>query len=220
MRLPGQEERRVKFDPTKTLAELVKLWERGSLLLWALAVGAFVCFLVLVVGAQISAPFVDANKIASPWLLLASIIFATFAGLKQYQERTVQTVQLVPSETQSFYGVVKQSDGTVTTQIAVRMDVFNISEKSIWLPGLKLLHPKSHAPVLQKAVFVQHQSSHLYGPYELPAGARTPGSADFMIQAELGDQIARRGVRLCIEDQFGHRHIINLPNIRKVASGR
>jgi hypothetical protein len=36
-----------------------------------------------------------------------------------------------------------------------------------------------------------------------------------MIQEDLTDQIARRGIKLCIEDQFGHKHKLNLPNLRK-----
>jgi hypothetical protein len=48
----------------------------------------------------------------------------------------------------------------------------------------------------------------------LPPGANTHGSAFFMIQGDLTDQIAHGGVRLCVEDQFGHRHNLNLPNLR------
>jgi hypothetical protein len=203
-------------DLAKAAAEILRLWDRGSLLLWAFAIGTFVCFVVLAAIALTgSSPFIQANNTASPWLLLASIMFATFAGLKHYQEHSVQTVRLVPIETQCIYHRAIQNDGSVTTQIGIRMEVFNISEKSIWLPGLKLLRPRSHAPVLIKHVTLKHQSSGYHGPYELPPGAKTDGSVDLMIQEDLTDQIARRGIKLCIEDQFGHKHKLNLPNLRK-----
>jgi hypothetical protein len=209
-------EKSVNFDPAKGLAELARLWDRSHILLWALAAGTFAGFVVLAAGALTGSPsFVQANNTASPWLLLASIMFATFAGLKQYQERSIQTVRLVPIEAQCFYHRAVQNDGKVNTQIGIRMEVFNISEKSIWLPGVKLLRPRSHAPVLNKHVALKHQSSVYHGPYELPPGARTDGSAHLMIQGDLTDQIARRGIKLCIEDQFGHRHKLNLPNLRK-----
>jgi hypothetical protein len=149
------------------------------------------------------------------WLLTASLVFAALTVSKWYQEHSVQTVRLVPIETQCFYHRAVQNDGSVTTQISIRMEVFNISDKSIWLPGLKLLRPRSHAPVSIKHVALKHQSGVYHGLYELPPDAKTDGSINLMIQEDLTDQIARRGIKLCIEDQFGHRHKLNLPNLRK-----
>jgi hypothetical protein len=203
---------KLNFDPT----EIVKLWDRGSFLLWAFAAGTFLGFVVLAVAALTGSPsFIQANNLASPWLLLASIIFAALAALKHYQERTIQTVRLVPNEVQSYYHKAVQPDGRVNTQIVIDMQVFNISDKSIWLPDVKLLRPKSHATALTRMVNLKEQSSPYHGPYELPPGANTHGSVLFMIQRDLTDQIAHGGVTLCVVDQFGHRHNLNLPNLRK-----
>jgi hypothetical protein len=161
-----------------------------------------------------SKPFVQANNTASPWLLLASIGFAALAAFKYYQGRSIQTVRLVPNEVQSYYHKAVQTGGGVNTQIKIDMQVFNISDKSIWLPDVKLLRPKSHATVLTQVVDLKQQSGRYHGPYELPTGANTHGSILFMIQGDLTDQIAYGGVRLCVEDQFGHRHKLNLPNLR------
>ena len=202
-------------DPAKASAEIRRLWDSGSFLLWALAIGAFGGFVVLAATALTgSPPFVEANHLASPWLLLASIAFAAFALLKHYQERSRQTVRLVPDETRCFYNRAVQNDGRVNTQIAIRMYVFNITDKPIWLSDVKLLRPKCHAPMLVKHVTLQHQSANYHGPYELPAGAKTDGSVHLIIQEDLTNQIARLGIKLSIEDQFGHRHKINLPNLR------
>jgi hypothetical protein len=116
---------------------------------------------------------------------------------------------------QSFYHKAVQTDGSVNTQIDIRFEAFNISDKSIWLPGLKLLRPRSHAPILYKMVTLKEQSGRLYGGYELPPGAKTPGSVHLMLQGDLIDQIARVGVKFWIEDQFGHRHKIGLRRLRK-----
>jgi hypothetical protein len=142
-------------------------------------------------------------------------MFATFAALKQYQERTIQTVRLVPIETQSIYHRAVQTDGTVNTQISIRMDVFNITDKSIWLTDPKLLRPRSHALMLTRSTMLKDQSSDFHGHYELPPTAKTNGSAHLMIQGDLTDQIARQGVTLSIEDQFGHRHKLRLPKLRR-----
>jgi hypothetical protein len=153
----------LNFDLAKAIAEIGRLWDRGSFLLWVfLAAAAFLGFVALAVVALTgSPPFVQANNIASPWLLLASIVFAALAAFKYYQEHTARTVRLV--DTQSFYHIAVQSDGSVHTQISIRLEVFNISDKSIWLPDLKLLRPKSHAPVLSKVVALKDPLTKLYG---------------------------------------------------------
>jgi hypothetical protein len=188
------------FDLAKAVAEIPRLWDRISPLVW----------LALAIGTGLGSVLVGPT-----WLLTASLVFAALTVSKWYQEHSVQTVRLVPIETQCFYHRAVQNDGSVTTQISIRMEVFNISDKSIWLPGLKLLRPRSHAPVSIKHVALKHQSGVYHGPYELPPDAKTDGSINLMIQEDLTDQIARRGIKLCIEDQFGHRHKLNLPNLRK-----
>jgi hypothetical protein len=188
------------FDLAKAVAEIPRLWDRISPLVW----------LALAIGTGLGSVLVGPT-----WLLTASLVFAALTVSKWYQEHSVQTVRLVPIETQCFYHRAVQNDGSVTTQISIRMEVFNISDKSIWLPGLKLLRPRSHAPVSIKHVALKHQSGVYHGLYELPPDAKTDGSINLMIQEDLTDQIARRGIKLCIEDQFGHRHKLNLPNLRK-----
>ena len=131
----------MNFDLAKAAPEIWRLWERGSFLLWAfLAVGAFIGFVTLA--------FVEPSNPTLLLLLVASIIFTIFAVLK----RTIQTVRLVPNEVQSYYHVARQPNGMMNTQIVIDLRVFNISEKSIGLPNVKLLRPKSHATVSSKAV--------------------------------------------------------------------
>jgi hypothetical protein len=206
------------LDLAKAVPELLtKLWDRSHLLWWALSIGSFLGFAVLAAIALTGSPaFVEVNKTASPWLLLASIIFATFAVVKHFEKRTIQTVKLFPDERQSFYhGPTKQIDGSTTTHIGIRFEVFNVSDKSIWLPDVTLIRPRSHAPVRVKHVSLKDQSSDYYGPYELPPGAKTRGSVDLMIQEDLTEQIARTGVVVSINDQFGHGHKIKLPKIKE-----
>src|SRR5262249_35923155 len=185
-------------DLGKSVTEITKLWDRSHILLWALAIGSFLGFVVLAAVALTGSPqFVEANKTISPWLLLASIGFATLATLKHYQDRTIQTVKLFPNERQSFYhGPIKQTDGSITTQIAIRFEVFNLTDKSIWLPDVTVTRPRSHAPVRMKLVSLQDQSSSLHGGYELPPHAKTHGAVDLMIQGDLTEQISRKGVAI------------------------
>jgi hypothetical protein len=210
----------LEVDLGKPLTELAKLWDESrflKFLLWALAVASFLGFVVLaVIGPTQFPSFNEANWAASPWLLLASILFAVLALVKHYQERTIQTVELFPDEGQSFYhGPIKQTDGSITTQISIRFEVFNLTDKSIWLPDVTVIRPRSHAPVRMKHVSLKDQSSNFHGGYELPPHGKTRGSVDLMIQQDLTKQIARKGVAVVIKDQFGHRHTIKLLNIVK-----
>jgi hypothetical protein len=206
----------VSFDPSAVSGELTRLWDRGSHILWALAVAAFVGFVALAAAALTgSPPFVQLHNMISPWLLLASIVLATLAAIRQYQERGVRTVGLFPIEAQSFCHRAVQTDGRVLTQLAIRMEVFNITDKSIWLPSLRLLRPRPHGLILQKMLVLREQSSDIHGGYELPSGAKTTGAAHLMIEGDITDTIERRGATLLIQDQFGHRHKLTLPKVRK-----
>ena len=208
----------MSLDPLATAAPalLTKLWDRSHLLSWALAIGSFLGFVVLAALALTGSPtFVEANKTASPWLLLASIIFATFGAIK-IREVDYPNGQAVPNEQQSIYhGPIKQADGSTITQIEIRFEAFNVTDKSIWLPDVTLIHPRSHAPVRLKGVLLKDQSSNLYGHYELPPHVKTSGSVSLMIEEDLMDQIARKGVAVIIKDQFGHRHKMKLLNITR-----
>ena len=197
----------MNFDPIKASTEIARLWDRGSILLWTFAIAAFCCFVVLSAIALTGLPsFVQANNTISPWLLLASIIFAIFAALKYLQERTVKTIRLFPIEDQSFCHRAPQKDGSVHTQISIHMEVSNISEKSIWLPDFKLLRPKTDAPVLVKRIIL--------GQEPLPPGEKAEGQLLLIIQTDLTAKIVRRGISLYIQDQLGHRHKLNIPYIR------
>jgi hypothetical protein len=204
-------------DLGKSLTEITRLWDRSHILLWALAIGSFLGFVVLAAMALTgSPPFVEANKQVSPWLLLASVILATLAALKYYQDRSIQTVKFFPNEQQSIYhGPIKQTDGSITTQISIRFEVFNLTDKSIWLPDVTVIRPRSHAPVRMKLLLLKDQPSNVHGGYELPPHGKTRGSVELMIQEDLTRQIARKGVAVAIKDQFGHRHTIKLLNIVK-----
>jgi hypothetical protein len=122
----------LNFDLAKAAPEIWRLWERGSFLLWAfLAAGTFIGFVTLT--------FVQPSNPTLLLLLAAWITFTIFAVLKH----TIQTVRLVPDEVQSYYHGARQPNGMMNTQIVIDMQVFNISDKSIWLPNVKLLRPKS-----------------------------------------------------------------------------
>jgi hypothetical protein len=134
------------FDLAKAVAEIPRLWDRISPLVW----------LALAIGTGLGSVLVGPT-----WLLTASLVFAALTVSKWYQEHSVQTVRLVPIETQCFYHKVVQTDGKVNTQIDIRMDVFNITDKSIWLPNVKLLRPWASIMVLTNCRQVQRQMDRL-----------------------------------------------------------
>src|SRR5262252_4419966 len=57
-----------------------------------------------------------------------------------------------------------------STQISIRFEVFNLTDKSIWLPDVTVIRPQSHA--LMKHVSLKDQSSNFHGDYELPPHGR------------------------------------------------
>src|SRR5262249_16256013 len=59
-----------------------------------------------------------------------------------------------------------------STQISIRFEVFNLTDKSIWLPYVTVILPQSHAPIRMKHVSLKDQSSNFHGGYELPPHGR------------------------------------------------
>jgi len=205
----------VALDLAKTIPELLtKLLDRGHLLWWPLAIGSLLGFAVLAALSLTGPPpFLETDKTVSLWLLIASIIFGTLAVVKHYQDRTAKTVKLFPDKHQSMYhGPVKQPDGSLTTQITIDFQVFNITDKLIWLPDVTLIRPRSHAPFLNKMVALKGRHGR---QYELSPHSTAGAVVHITIQADLTKQIARKGVIVSIKDQFGHGHKIKLPKIRK-----
>jgi hypothetical protein len=155
------------LDPLTLTTTLVTLWNRGSILLWALAAASLVAVAGATAVIGIDAEITGPARAFPLWLFVIAVAVAVLAAFKTYHERTVQTIRLVPSDN-SFAHAARQPDGTTLTQIAVDFEVYNLIDRTVWLTEAKIARPKGRA--LHSMVVLRDQDSQYHGrSYALPA---------------------------------------------------
>jgi hypothetical protein len=202
------------FDVLSFTTALEKLWARGSLLLFALATGLFCAFL----GAE-GTRWIDAAALSSAgrglpaWTLVGSIGLFVLAIFKRVHEARERSFGIVPVDSQSFWHAATQKDGRRTTQIVVRFDLVNLTQRALWLTEARLLRPRT-PKLLHWMTHVRQTGGRGFGSHVVPPSARTEGSVQFLINDDLGDIIRRHGVKLKLSDQFGRWHPVTMKSLR------
>jgi hypothetical protein len=90
-----------------------------------------------------------------------------------------------PIESQSFWAIAKQTDGSYVTQITVRCMVKNRTGEPLHLLKAKLIRPKINGEELAGFVTMQAPDSKMHGTayvsgYNIPAGHTLPASATIL----------------------------------------
>ena len=145
-------------------------------------------------------------------LFAFSLTALVLGGFQTYEESHKRTFDFAPFGHECWAHVTTQRDGRVTTQIVCDLHAFNLSDEARWLTGIRLVWPWTHARVLHHTIMVRHQTREYYGEYEVPARGRTEASGHLIIDADLYDSIAKRGIIIRIADQNKHWHTIRFPH--------
>jgi hypothetical protein len=190
---------------------LLKLWERGKTLLWALAAICVVVLAILFGGKFLSiAGAQGAFETYELVLVLGAAIFAVLAGVKTIEDRRRPSVHIIANDRQSMWGQSTQTDGRVTTQLSLRMQVTNLRTRAIKLSAVRLVRPWTRAPTLENMVITR---SPLYPQentfsHENPIAPRTTTEASCVLI--LGKPVGRPGRNMTavikVSDQFGRWH--------------
>ncbi|MGA7711121.1 MAG: hypothetical protein WCA81_04410 [Rhizomicrobium sp.] len=178
-------------DPINTtgvaakVGDAVKNWPLWLLI--AVALGLTMLALVPAFGALVPAPYVPFLWFA---VLMAWIVVATKsashlpAWWSRREARRAAQMKFVatPIESQSFWAIAKQTDGSYTTQITVRCMVKNRMGEPLHLLKAKLIKPKINGEELPGLVTMQAPDSNMHGTayvsgYNIPAGQTLPASA-------------------------------------------
>jgi hypothetical protein len=171
------------FDPITWVSTSLRLWDRGSLFLWALTCASLFALLVLGVLAFFVPQFVPLSWL--PFLAISTCVLAVFGSFKTYQERTVRTLTFTPDLMQSFWDHAPQPDGRKLTQIALRGHVTNITSQFIYPSVVKLNSPRTKR-VVQQIIFTEHPRGNVYGDNALAPGARKGFSVHFFVEGFVG----------------------------------
>jgi hypothetical protein len=144
-------------------------------------------------------------------LFAFSLTALVLGGFQAYEELHTHTFEFTPFGHECWAHVTTQRDGRVTTQIVCDLHVFNLSNETRWLAEIELVQPGTPARVLNHMITVRHQAREYYGGYEIPPRGRTEARGHLIIDADLCDGIAKRGIAIRIADQDKHWHTIRFP---------
>ncbi|THD60776.1 hypothetical protein [Phenylobacterium sp.] len=202
-------------DIASMIGNAVKLWERGSLFLWALAI-ALISVGVLSLSLGLYLP--DFHPGAWPvWVLALGLGCLILALFKTYQERTIKTLVFFPNIQQSFWHHAPQTDGRKLTQIALRGRMTNVSNQPIYPSEVKLVRPRSR--VEHKILMTQEQGGPTYSSnFAVPPGDRGQFSAHFFVDGFVGAPPKPYTVVISVCDQLGHWHRVRFVNLRDPGS--
>ena len=181
-------------DPINTagiaakVGDAVKSWPLWS---WvAVALGLTALALAPPFRALVPAPYAPFLWFAvlMGWIVVATKSASHLPAWQSGREahRTAQMNFVVtPIESQSFWAIAKQTDGSYVTQITVRCMVKNRTDEPLHLLKAKLMRPKISGEELPGLVTMQAPDSNMHGTayvsgYNIPAGHTLPASATIL----------------------------------------
>jgi hypothetical protein len=188
---------------------LLRLWDRGKTLLWALAAICAAVFGLLLVGSYVG--MAGSSAVLSDqglWLVLGAMIFGILAAVRTIEERSPPTVRLIANERQSLWAQAKQADGRITTQFSFRMQVTNLTDKPIRLSAVRLTRPWTRARVLDQPLFTRHPdpAENIYGDYPILPRAVSSASCTIILDQPVGRAGKTIAAVIKVSDQFGRWH--------------
>ena len=199
------------FDPVSWTNSISRLWERGSLFLWAVGTAAGIAFLVLV-GVEICEPQI----VPIVWILifgLITLVFVVLAAFKTWHEKNIRTLVFFPNEARSFWNHAPQPNGQRLTQIALHGRITNVSSQPIYPTEVRLVRPRSRT--VQRNIFTESGSGRVYGSnFAIAPAGRSQFSAHFFADGLVGRAGRPLTVVIEVSDQLGHWHRVTFPDLR------
>jgi hypothetical protein len=191
--------------------------------LWLLtAVAAFLLVFPLLPGAGDLLP-----PTALSWIRIAGALFAILAACRlgnilipavraiwlRREER--RTFHLTLNDSQSFWSVAKQPDGSVVTQFALRFMAKNRTTAPLYLLKSRVIRPKLRGEAIQDLVLVRAIEENLYGSAEvtgnyIPAAGLLPISVTILIRGKPKQTTGRLKMVIGVTDESGNETRVKL----------
>jgi hypothetical protein len=146
-------------------------------------------------------------------LLALALIALVLGGFQQYAEAHTRTFEFTPFGHECWAHITTQRDGRITTQMVCDLHVFNLTNETRWLTDMQLIHPRTRARVLNHMIMVRQQAGQYFGGYEIPPRGKTDARGSMIIDADLSEGIAKRGITVRISDQDKHWHRLRFPGV-------
>jgi hypothetical protein len=201
---------------TKALAVLkdVPLW-----LLTAIAAFLLLFPFLPGAGALLRAP-------ALSWIGIAGILFAILAVCRlgnilipairaMWLREERRTFHLTLNDSQSFWSVAKQPDGSVVTQFVLRFMAKNRTTAPLYLLKSRVIRPKLRSEAMQDLVLVRAIEENLYGSAGvtgnyIPAAGLLPISVTILIRGKPKQTTGRLKMVIGVTDESGNETRVKL----------
>ncbi|MDE2229301.1 MAG: hypothetical protein KGL11_09710 [Alphaproteobacteria bacterium] len=206
------------------VGDAVKNWPLW--LLVAVALGLTTLALVPAFCALVPAPYAPLLWFAvlMSWIVVgtksASHLPAWWSAREAHRAAQMKFVA-TPIESQSFWAIAKQPDGSYVTQITVRCMVKNRTGEPLHLLKAKLLRPKISGEELPGLVTMQAPDSNMHGTayvsgYNIPAGQTLPASAVILIRGMPNQRSGTLAATVEFQDADANR--VRIPIVLNMAS--
>lgn len=204
----------------KAISEAISsFWGRSAILLWCLAVCSLAALGVLWAGkyfqiAGAAVLFRD-NGVT---LALAGVLLLIVAAFKTYDERSKQSIVLLPIEDQSGWAQAVQREGNVTTQFSVHFQATNVSDRTIKLSEVTLRRPWiRRRSILTRVLLFKDPEAHYYGSsHPVPAHTLSYGSATIIVDHAVGRKGKPIRLVFALRDHAGRWHKLVFPFVRYI----
>jgi hypothetical protein len=177
-----------------------------------LAVSCLAVFVALVAGAHWQLGDTPALLAAyGTTLVLAFVVLSVLAAFKTYSERPPPTLSLLPQEDQSFWGQSRQTDGRITTQLALRFQATNLTDGAIMLSAIELRRPFVRRRAILTTIMMSPK--HPIEPHSL-----TYASATIIINHPVGRVAKAMRTVVAVQDHAGRWHKIIFPHLQVIGA--
>jgi hypothetical protein len=212
-------------EPSTAVAwqSFLKVWERGSRLLWTLTIAAVAASVALAVAAYLR--FAAAEKLLIDhgiWLVIGLPALLVFAVSKTLEEKAAikrrRPITLIPNEQQSHWSQAKQPSGELITAIALRFQVTNVSDGDVKLSAIQLSRPwVNHRRIRQTLISLRHHTQNVHSfEYPVLAHSLTEGSAHITISGAAGPAGKPAKVVVWIQDHAERWYKLSFRMVRFV----
>jgi hypothetical protein len=164
---------------------------------------------------------------ALSWVRIAGIFFAILAMCRLgsvltpviqawwMRREARRTLHLTLNDSQSFWHVTKQQDGSKVTQLSLRFMAKNRTDAPIHLLKARLIRPKLKGEVIQDLVSVRDIEGHVYGSAEItgnhiPAHGLLPASITIVIHGAPKQTTGRLKATIGVIDESGNEMRVKL----------
>jgi hypothetical protein len=202
---------------------LVSAWRRGALLLWTCTIADAALFGVLILATHFGmAGASDLLTVIGIYLLAALpalFIFALFKTYSEFQHRP-RYLSLIANEQQSAWGQTKQANGKTHTQISIRLQATNHSDRDVHLPDVRLCRPwVRRRNILQKIISTESPKQKLYSRENtIPPHKIGQVLVMIILDQPIGTDGRRMHVTIKVQDHTKRWHRLSIPDLKPFRS--